>query len=118
MKYIFELLKLFEGFRKLLNEHFESERKELQERADKYFQTCTKLDKAYDDVLSRALEAEGEVFDLKSQVNDLSTKLVLRNLEIQELKNATTAKLKAVDTMPADDVFNAPVFQPRSTPRS
>lgn len=117
MKYIFELLKLFEGFRKLLNEHFESERKELQEQAESWQKAWSSATKAALNEAKRADAAEHRAYLLNGQVNELQGRIENREREIERLQNATTAKLKAVDALDSESVFNATLYSPRTTPR-
>jgi len=118
MKTLFNLLKLIPAFQKLLNEFFESERKQ-------YEQDLVDYKKFADDAIAavrmhreRADAAEAEAEKLRAHIGTLEQVIRDRKAEIEELRNATTKKLQAVDDMDSESVFNATLFQPRSTPRS
>ena len=117
MRFIFELLKLFESFRKLLNEHFESERKELQEQVERWQKSWQDTNRDMTEQAKRAAAVEHQAYLLNSQVNELQGRIENREREIERLQNATTAKLKAVDDLDSESVFNATLYSPRTTPR-
>lgn len=117
MKLLFKLLQLIPAFQKLLNEHFESERKELQERIKSWQETWADASNDAIEQAKRADAAEHQAYLLNGQVNELQGRIENREREIERLQNATTAKLKAIDALDSESVFNATLYSPRSTPR-
>lgn len=115
MKTLFNLLKLFPAFRKLLNDFFESERKELQGRITELNDVIVESIKDALDLDQKAAEKERENENLRAHISTLLSDISDRDAQIAELKNATTEKLQAVDSLPADDVWNG-VFRPKPGP--
>jgi len=118
MGLLFKLLRLIPAFQKLLNENFESERKELQEQVADWQKVTSGWTKDAMKQAARADAAEHQVYLLSGQVNELQGRIENREREIERLQNATTAKLQAVDDLDSESVFNATLYSPRSTPRS
>ena len=120
LKLLFQLLKTLPAFQRLLSEHFDAERAELQEQVKSWQDTwldtqrdCRRLDQA-------ATAAREDVDRLISTNLQLQLEIAARNNEIAELKNATTQKLEDVDVLPADAVWDASVDVrgPKPAPRS
>lgn len=118
MKYLFEFLKLFEGFRKLLNAHFESERKELQEQVERWQKSWQDTNRDMIEQAKRAAAAEQVAYTWQQNTEAAIRKIEERDAEIERLQNATTAKLKAVDDLDSESVFNATLYSPRTAPRN
>lgn len=118
MKLLFKLLQLIPAFQKLLNDHFESERKELQEQVESWQKSWQIVNRDAIEQSKRAAAAEHQAYLLNGQVNELQGRIENRDAEIERLQNATTAKLKAVDALDSESVFNATMYSPRSTPRN
>ena len=116
--HLFKLLQLLPAFRKLLTEHFDAERAELQAQVKSWQDTwrdtqrdCLRLDREH-------TAAREDANKLAIQSANLLKRLAERDAEIERLRNATTEKLKAADVLPADAVWDAPVRGPKRPPAS
>ena len=118
MKTLFNLLKLIPAFQKLLNEFFESERAELKKQIRYAENEASLYKRNADDFMAKWVELSLTVSDLRESVEMQKGIIAKRDAEIEELRNATTKKLQAVDDMDSESVFNTTLYSPRSTPRS
>ena len=118
MKTLFNLLKLIPAFQKLLNEFFESERAELKKQIDFYANLEKAQSKRAREFEDKAAQAQQQITQLRAHIGTLEQVIRDRKAEIEELRNATTKKLQAVDDMDSESVFNTTLYSPRSTPRS
>jgi len=115
MKFLFNLLKLFPAFQKLLSDFFEGERAELKKQIDDYEAQRKEACAAALKQRLRADAAEAEAEKLRAHIGTLEQVIQDRKVEIEELRNARTEKLQAVDSLPADDVW-AGVLRPKPRP--
>lgn len=115
MKTLFNLLKLFPAFQKLLNEFAANENAELKKQAEAWQGRFLDMRTAAENYATEA-KAVAQVADAyRLNMESALAKIEQRDAEIEELRNATTKKLQAVDTLPADDVWNG-VFRPKPRP--
>ena len=116
MQTLFNLLKLIPAFQKLLNDFFEGERAELKKQIDFYSNLEKAQSKRAREFEDKAAQAQQRVSQLRQHIDSLENAISIKNAEIERLRNATTEKLKAIDSLPADDVWNAQVFSPKPRP--
>lgn len=117
MKLLFKLLQLFPAFQKLLNEHFESERKELEKQVEAWQGRFLDMRTAAERYATESQIAARRIEQLAKEGLERLDTIRARDAEIERLQNATTAKLKAVDALDSESVFNATLYSPRTTPR-
>ena len=118
MKTLFSLLKLIPAFQKLLNEFFEGERAELKQQIDDWQRIATSHGKDAMKWEAQAQENARQADSLRLYAQAHEKTIETMRAEIQELRNATTKKLQAIDSLDSESVFNATLYSPRSTPRS
>lgn len=116
MKYLFNLLKLFPAFQKLLNEFFEGERAELKAQVSDYQKLTSDWMKEAQTASGKAQESEYQAQKLRQHIGSLENAISIKNAELKELRNATTAKLQAVDSLDSESVFNASLYSPKPGP--
>lgn len=116
MKLLFQLLKLFPQFQRLLSAHFAAERAELQAQIEAYRGTLAATNAhlkiaadATDYQEKLAIRYAGEAQVLRGQIAE-------RDAQIASLRNETTKKLQAVDALDSESVFNATLYSPKPPP--
>jgi uncharacterized coiled-coil DUF342 family protein len=118
MKFLFNLLKLFPAFQKLLNEFVANENAELKKQAEAWQERFLDMRTAAENYATEAKAAAQVADAYRLNMESALAKIEQRDAEIEELRNERTEKLQAVDNLDSESVFNATLFQPRSTPRS
>ena len=116
--HLFKLLQLLPAFRKLLTEHFDAERAEDARRIEIYKLQRAGALSALADTQALLSKVTAEAASARAEQQRLAVMVADRDAEIERLRNETTEKLKAVDALPADTVWNAPVRSPKRPPAS
>ena len=115
MKFLFNLLKLFPAFQKLLNEFVANENAELKKQAEAWQERFLDMRTAAENYATEAKAAAQVADAYRLNMESALAKIEQRDAEIEELRNARTEKLQAVDSLPADDVW-AGVLRPKPRP--